>query len=102
LATSGCGGNGEVERREEHWKTEADSFFRSPRNMGDLHSWLRERQVFYTFEKEEVVDGVWAKVLERIYVDGFVCESQVVLLTVTVSDAGEILTYSVSKGGTCV
>jgi len=58
--------------------------------------------VFYTIEKEEVVDGVWAKVLERNYVDGFVCESLVILLTVKFSDAGEILTYSVSKGGTCV
>lgn len=102
LAISGCARYGEVSEREEYWKAEAESFFQSPRNMNDLHSWLRERQVFYTYEDHEIVDGEWAQVLEKIYVDGIVCESWAILLRVTVGGEGEVLTHSVRSSGTCL
>ena len=102
VAIAGCSKNQEVEEREVYWKEEADRFFQSPRDMADLHSWLREKQVYYTFEDSEIADGQWAKGVEEIYVDGIVCESWTILLTVTVGDGGEILAHKVHKAGTCL
>ena len=102
LATSSCASDSEVAQREEYWKSEADSFFQTPRHMDDLHSWLREMRVFYTFEDHEIANGEWARALERINVDGFVCESWTIQLSVAVGDEGEILTHTVSKSGTCL
>lgn len=70
--------------------------------MADLHSWLREKQVYYTFEDSETEDGQWVKGVEKIYVDGLACESWTIQLTVTVNDEDKILAHKVDKAGTCL
>lgn len=102
IGVASCGKNQDVEEREAYWTAEAEQYFQTPRDMEDLHSWLRKKQVFYTFEEKEIVDGQWVKVVEKIYVDGFVCESWSILLTITVNDENEILTHDVSAAGTCL
>ena len=102
IGIAGCGKNQDVGEREAYWTAEAEQFFQTPRDMADLHSWLREKRVFYTFEDKEIIDGQWVKGVEKIYVDGFVCESWTILLTITVNDEDEILTHDVGKLGTCL
>ena len=102
VAITGCNKNHEVEEREVYWKAEAEQFFQSPRDMADLHSWLREKQVFYTFEDSDIAGGQWVKGVEKIYVDGFVCESWTILLTVTVNNDSEILAHKIDKAGPCL
>ena len=101
LALSGCGPNAEVTEREEYWTAEAASFFKAERRMSELHSWLREHEVYYTFEESEIIDGRWAKGLEKVYVDSSVCDPWTILLTVTVGDSDEILEHSVRRLGSC-
>ncbi len=102
VTVAGCSKNQDLEERESYWTAEADQFFQSPRNMGELHSWLREKQVYYTFDDDEIADGQWVKWLETIYVDGFVCETWSIRLTVSVSDDGVILAHKVDKAGRCL
>jgi hypothetical protein len=102
IAIVGCSKNQEVEEREAYWKAEAEQFFQSPRDMVDLHSWLREKQVYYTFDHNEIADGQWVKWVETIYVDGIVCESWSIRLSVTVNDNGNILAHKVDKAGRCL
>ena len=102
IAIAGCSKNQEVEEREAYWTAEAEQFFQSPRDMADLHSWLREKQVYYTFDHNEIADGQWVKSVETIYVDSIVCESWSIRLAVTVNDDGNILAHNVDKAGRCL
>lgn len=77
-------------------------FFQAPRSMDDLHSWLLEKQVYYTFDEDEILNGHWSKGLETIYANGIVCESWTIRLNVTVNDKSEILTHTVDKTGVCL
>ena len=101
LLLAGCGPNTEVAEREEYWKAEAASFFEVERELSELHSWLREHEVYYTFEESEIIDGNWTKGLEKIYDDSSICDPWTILLTVSLVDSGEILEYSISRLGTC-
>lgn len=102
VATAGCRESQEVEEREAYWTAEAEQFFQSPRDMADLHSRLREQQIYYTFDHNEIADGQWVVSVETIYVDGIVCESWSIRLAVTVNDDGNILAHKVDKAGRCL
>ena len=101
LILSGCGHPDVVAEREKFWQQEAATFFTENRDLGDLHSWLRSHNIYYTFERTEILNGRWTKGLETIYTDSFTCDPWKILLTVTVNDSDEIVEHSVSRLGTC-
>jgi hypothetical protein len=90
-----------VGEREQYWKREAAAFFEVDKDMGELHSWLRSHDIYYTFEDSEIFNGQWTKGLETIHTDSFVCDPWEILLAVEVNESKEIVEYRVSRLGTC-
>ena len=101
LILASCGHPDVVGEREKVWKEEAARFFAEDRDLGDLHSWLRSHNIYYTFERAEILNGQWTKGLETIHTDSFICDPWKIMLTVTVNDSDEIVEYGVSRLGTC-
>jgi hypothetical protein len=101
LALSGCGPVPEVETRLGHWRREVDLFFAQARTMDDLHRWLRARDVIYTFEDRDIVDGHWAMTLEKIYPDTIRCDWVDIKMSVSVDDLRRIQGHSLEKYGAC-
>ena len=87
--------------RDRYWSREVREFLSSPRSLDDLHSWLREHQVYYTFDDSNVVNGHWVAGLETIYPDTLFCEFWRFTLDVTVDEAREIAGYSLARVGAC-
>ena len=102
LALLGCGPIPEVVERQQYWLGETDTFFQQSRNLADVHSWLRQRVIVYSFGESDVVDGNWNVTLERIYVHRFRCEWMDIRLYVTVDDSHHIRAHSVSSDGPCL
>jgi hypothetical protein len=46
----GCGPIPELEERVEYWSLETATFLRGTVTIDDIHPWLRERGVIYTFD----------------------------------------------------
>ena len=91
----------DVATRSSYWSRELRDFLASPRTLDDLHSWLRARNVFYTFDPSDVVNGHWVVGLETLPVDTLSCEFWRITLDVTVTDAQDIEGYSLKRVGTC-
>lgn len=87
--------------RDRYWSREVREFLSSPRSLDDLHSWLREHQVYYTFDDTDVVNGHWVAGLETIYPDTLLCEFWRFTLDVTVDEARKIAAYSLARIGAC-
>ena len=102
LILSGCIYGDRVGPREQYWTTELGLFLQEDRSLRDLHSWLRDRDVRYTFEDGDVVDGYWRVPLERIAADGLVCESWQLYLDVAVDPSGDVRSHSLEKAGVCL
>ena len=42
--------------------------------MKEAHAWLRARNVYYTFDESDIIDGVWKVAVDQIYLKSFRCE----------------------------
>lgn len=98
----GCGSYSAVEPREKFWTNELSVFFEEERTLTQLHSWLREHDVYYVFDPSEVVDGAWRVELERVLLNEVVCESWFFYLDVAVEEAGRIESHSLEQMGVCL
>ena len=99
---SSCGSDSKVEPREEYWTNELSSFFEEDRTLTQLHTWLRDHNVYYVFDPNDVQDGKWRVELERIQLDEVVCESWFFYLNVGVEESGHIESYSLDSTGVCL
>ena len=91
-----------VEERNEYWSSEIDFFFAHDRSLDELHSWLRNHNVYYTFEDSDIVDGKWRVGLEQIQLDGIVCEKWAFYLEVAVDDSREVQSHLLEQMGVCL
>ena len=95
LLAGGCSQNEDVNRQVIAWENKTNAFFEEKKTLENLHSWLREQNVYYTFHNSEVKNGDWAVGLETINVDTFRCERVKVILNVTMNSEGVINTHNV-------
>ena len=102
LLIVGCQSNDLLAKRDAYWNNEIASFFSEPRALKDLHPWLREHEVSYTFDEKEVSDGEWSVGLERVDGDGFVCEFWLLRLKVSIEPGGLISDHAFLKEGMCL
>ena len=68
-----CGEDSKVEPREQYWTDELSSFFKEERTLTELHTWLREHDVYYVFDTSDVEGDEWRVELERILLNEIVC-----------------------------
>ncbi len=79
-----------VEERSDYWQTQTSQFIRGRVTLDDLHAWLRERDVSYTFEDSDVVDGNLPIVVETVRPSSLRCESVQIILNVQL-DSSEVV-----------
>ena len=92
-ALSGCGDMSEFGERAEYWQLETAHFIRGRVTLDELHTWLRERNVVYTFEDSDIVDGNWRMTVETVYPGGLRCEFVNIVLHVQVDDSQVIQSH---------
>jgi hypothetical protein len=97
LSAAACAGRDEATAKTKQWSEAITAFLAQPRKLDDLHPWLGERHVTYTFEQADVVNGSWHVMVEHIHAEDFFCEVRYIILTVQVSSAGDITGHSVSE-----
>src|SRR4051794_40551269 len=102
VAVSSCNGQDKAAEREAYWSAATATYFAQPRQLGDLHAWLREQNVYYTFDNTDIVNGVWNVGLETVLVDTLVCEAWSVRLSLHVTPAGQITEHQITKQGRCL
>ena len=100
--TLSCTTNNEAGEREEYWITEANKFFAVERNMKNVHSWLRDKGIYYAFDDSDIHDGKWIKILEDVRVETFVCESWVISIAIEVDSNKNVENYEITKVGSCL
>ena len=100
LVLSGCGPLPEVDTRFAYWSRETDLFFEEPRTIDDVHGWLRVRNIVYTFEDTDIVNGEWAMTLEKIYPET-IRESVDIRLSVAVDDLHKVQRHSLGQNRAC-
>lgn len=97
-----CVRSPQVEERIAYWKSETDRFFRDHRNLVEVHSWLRQQDIYYTFDQGDVANGEWTVGLEKVYIDSFNCEWIDIRLHLSVTDTNQISEYRLEEGGPCL
>ncbi len=97
-----CGEDSKVEPREQYWTDELSSFFKEERTLTELHTWLREHDVYYVFDSNDVEGGEWHVELERINLNEIVCESWFFFLEVSFGESEQIDSYSLEQMGVCL
>ncbi|NNE33605.1 MAG: hypothetical protein HKN13_00100 [Rhodothermales bacterium] len=102
LLVTGCKSEDILAEREAYWTGELAVFFSESRTLAELRSWLREHEVIYTFDEQEVVDGEWSVVLEQVDGDGLVCAFWLARLEVKIQSGGMISDHAFSKEGMCL
>ena len=98
-----CRGDARVDDRRGYWESEVKLFFSDDRSLDELHSWLREREIYYTFDSEDILDDVWTVTLEKVYVDTFRCEW--INIDLRVNIASQVYLgrwYEVAVSGNCL
>ena len=88
--------------QQKQWNEEAEEFFQTKKNMNELHEWLRNKNVFYTFEKNGIIDNNWSVILDSVRVNSIACESWLIMLSITLNNKREIETHNVEKHGNCL
>jgi hypothetical protein len=102
VAVSSCTGKDQAAEREAYWSAATGKFFAQPRQLGELHAWLREKNVYYTFNDSDIVNGAWNVGLETVLVETLVCEAWNVRLSVHVTSSGQITDHKITKQGRCL
>ena len=72
---------------------ETSLFIRGRVTLDDLHTWLREHQVFYTFEDSDIADGNWRMTVETVYPEGLRCEFVNIVLHVQLDESQVIQSF---------
>jgi hypothetical protein len=102
FTVAACTQDRNVVEKEKAWVDAANVFLAQPRTLGDIHAWLRTRNVYYTFDDADVRDGTWRVGLDKIYVESLLCEAWSVYLTVQIAPDGAVLNHSVATSGQCL
>jgi len=102
LVLSACAPNSQVEERKQYWAGEANAFFQVGRTMDQVHPWLRELKVYYTYDDGDIVDGNWTVSLEKIYTETFRCEWVDIRLHLAVDNSQRVLGYFLDDAGPCL
>ena len=100
-ALSGCGDLSDFEERADYWQIETAYFIRGRVTLDELHGWLRERGVVYTFEESDIVDGNWQVLVETVYPDGLRCEFANIVLNVQLDESKVIQSFYYDFDGAC-
>ena len=98
----GCGPIPELEERVEYWTLETTDFLRGTVTIDDIHPWLRERGVIYTFDDDDIVDGSWKVALEKLYPNTFRCEWVDIVLVVGFDDIGRVQSSYIDLNQACL
>ena len=96
-----CGPMPELEERMDYWTMESSMFLRGLVTLEDIHPWLRERGVVYTFEDDDIVDGTWAITLEKVYPSTIRCKWVDIKLVINFDDARRVQSSYVDLDGAC-
>ena len=81
---------------------ESSEFLRGLVTLYDIHPWLRERGVFYTFDDDDIVDGTWNVTLEKLYPDTMRCEWVDIILVIDFDEAGRVRSSFVDLKHACL
>ncbi len=99
----GCGPVPKVQERYDYWVHETSGFIRGRVTLDDLHGWLRSKELYYTFDPSEVIDGNYSRILETVHPETFRCGDNVhVVLHVTLDDSEVIQSFFVDLDGACL
>lgn len=101
MALSGCGNRSDFEERVDYWQSETAYFIRGRVTLDELHRWLRERGVFYTFEDSDIVDGNWRMTVETVYPKGIRCQFANIVLHVQLDESQVIQSFYYDFEGAC-
>ena len=96
-----CGPIQQVEDRTQYWSDEANLYFTEPRTMQDVHSWLRSREIIYTFDDTDIIDGNWSMTLEKIYLDGWRCDWVDIKVEITINESRQVQGHRMSTKRAC-
>jgi len=102
ISLVGCGPIPEVEERLEYWTLEKSEFLRGTITIDDIHPWLRERSVIYTFSDDDIVDGKWTVALEKLHPNTFRCKWVDIILVVEFDDLGRVRSSFVDLNHKCL
>ena len=81
---------------------ESSEFLRGLVTLDDIHPWLRERGVFYTFDDDDIVDGTWNVTLEKLYPDTMRCVWVDIILVIDFDEAGRVRSSFVDLKHACL
>lgn len=81
---------------------ETSGFLRGVVTLDDIHPWLRERGVFYTFDEDHIIDGAWTVTLEKLYPNTFRCEWVGIVLVIEFDDARRVRSSFVDLKHACL
>lgn len=98
----GCGPIPELEERVEYWSLETSELLRGTVTIDDIHPWLRERGVIYTFGSDDVVDRTWTVALEKLYPNTFRCEWVDIVLVVESDDLDRVRSSYIDLNHACL
>jgi hypothetical protein len=99
----GCGPVPEIQERYDYWTHETSLYIRGEVTLNDLHSWLRGKEVYYTFDPSEIVEGNYTRILETIHPETFRCGDSIhIVLHVTLNNSQVIESFFVDLDGVCL
>ncbi len=102
LMLYGCGDMKEVEQRSDYWQIETSLFIRGHVTLDELHTWLREHEVVYTFDDSDIVDGNWRIIVETVRPKSFRCEFVHIILNVQLDPTNVIQSFYFDFDGGCL
>ncbi len=98
---TGCGRMTDFQERVDYWSMEQSLFFRGLVTIDDIHPWLRERGVIYTFDPQDIVDRTWTVTLEKVYPQSLRCEWINIDLVVGFDDIGRVQSTYIDFNEAC-